>query len=73
MGIHAFQEEEKNSFNHDLKMRRERQRQRMEIPPVYTSTDIFKNLIEPHKKKYKYLLKENSPKLKKGLNLKNKN
>ena len=45
----------------------------MEIPPVYTSTDIFKNLIEPHKKKYKYLLKENSPKLKKGLNLKNKN
>ena len=54
-------------------MKRERQRQRVEIPPVYTSTDIFKNLIEPHKKKYKYLLKENSPKLKKGLNLKNKN
>lgn len=29
----------------------------MEIPPMYTSTDIFKNLIEPPKKKYKYFLK----------------
>ena len=57
MGIHAFQEEEKNSFNHDLKMKRERQRQRVEIPPVYTSTDIFKNLIEPHKKKIQIPLK----------------
>lgn len=47
----------------------------MEIPPMCTGEDIKTNLIEVHKAKKKKerkknLIEENSPKLKKGLNLK---
>lgn len=47
----------------------------MEIPPMHTGEDIKTNLIGVHKggKKKKNVIEENSPKLKKGLNLKKKN
>lgn len=41
----------------------------MEIPLIYTGENIRTNLIGTHQKK---IIEENSPKLKKDLNLKNK-